>query len=159
MAQYRFRATFRGRIVGYVSLVLLIGMLGGLALAALAGARRTQSSYPALLRATNSSDLGLAVSAFDASSGSPGYDPKIVDQIRHLPHVKHVEAWAALNLAPLQPDGKLDPHLNVQAGGGSGSVDGLYFDQDRATAIEGRLADPNRAEDEFEGEEMQPRQK
>ncbi len=149
MARYRFRATFRGRLGGYVALVLLIGMLGGLALAALAGARRTQSSYPALLRASNSSDLGLAVSAFDPSTGSSGYNAELVDRIRHLPHVKHVEAWAALNVVPLQANGKLDPRMNVQAGGGSGSVDGLYFDQDRATAIEGRLANPNRA-DEFE---------
>ena len=48
---------------------------------------------------------------------------------------------------PLGPDGAprfaATAHVNP-----AGSVDGLYFDEDRATAIEGRMASPGRA-DEF----------
>jgi hypothetical protein len=57
VARYRFRPTFRRQWAGLLSLALLIGLVGGLALGALAGARRTQSSFPAYLASTNPSDL------------------------------------------------------------------------------------------------------
>ena len=59
VAWFRFRATFTREWTGYLALVLLIGLVGGLALGVLAGARRTQSSYPAFLRSTNPSDLSI----------------------------------------------------------------------------------------------------
>ena len=101
VAWYRFRATLPRRWGGSVALVLLVGLLGGLAIASVAAARRTQSSFPAFLASTNPSDMGLATSVYDPSSGSPGYDPSIVREIARLPHVKHVESWAGLNLLPL----------------------------------------------------------
>ena len=45
VTRYRFQATLRQRRAGYLALVLLIGLVGGLALGAVAGARRTQSSF------------------------------------------------------------------------------------------------------------------
>ena len=144
---YRFRATLRVRWRGYVMLALIIGWLGGLALGSLAAARRTQSSFPAYLASTNPSDLGLAITVYDPASGSPGYDPSVVREIAHLPHVRHVESWAGLNILPLDASGL--PKGGGGVGGGSGSVDGLYFDQDRFTIAQGRMADPTKA-DEFE---------
>ena len=44
LARYRFAATWRARFSAYLTLVLLIGAVGGLAMGAVAGARRTQSS-------------------------------------------------------------------------------------------------------------------
>ena len=58
---YRFRTTFRRRWSGYVAIVLLIGLVGGLAMASIAGARRTQSSFPTFLASTSPSDLTIAV--------------------------------------------------------------------------------------------------
>ena len=77
--------------------------------------------------------MGLATSVYDPSSGSPGYDPSIVREIARLPHVKHVESWAGLNVLPLGPNGAPTGQGGGSAGGGSGSVDGLYFNQDRFT--------------------------
>jgi len=57
VAWYRFRATFGRRWGGLLAIVLLVGLIGGLAMGAVAGARRTQSSFPAFLRSTNPSDL------------------------------------------------------------------------------------------------------
>src|SRR5438309_8613569 len=105
VAWYRFRATFRGRWGDYLGVVLLIGLLGGLAMGSVAAARRTQSSFPAFLASTNPSDMGLATSVYDPSSGSPGYDPSIVREIARLPHVTHVESWAGLNVLPLGSSG------------------------------------------------------
>jgi hypothetical protein len=128
-----------------LGLVLLVGVLGGLAMGSVAAARRTQSSFPAYLAATNPSDIGLATSVYDPASGSPGYDPAIARQIARLPHVAHVESWAGLNVLPLGPNGAPTPQAGGSAGGGSGSVDGLYFDQDRFAIDQGRLANPKRA--------------
>jgi hypothetical protein len=60
VAWYRFRSTLRRRLPGYLSIVLLVGLVGGLAMASLAGARRTQSSYPTFLASTNPSDLTVS---------------------------------------------------------------------------------------------------
>jgi hypothetical protein len=148
VAWYRFRVTFRGRCGGFFALVFLVGMLGGLAMGSVAAARRTQSSFSAYLASTNPSDMGLTTSVYDPSSGSPGYDPSIVREIAHLPHVKHVESWAGLNVLPLGANGAPTNQVGASGGGGSGSVDGLYFNQDRFTVDHGRIANPKRA-DEF----------
>ena len=57
VAWYRFRTTFAHRRAGYLAIVLLIGLIGGLALGAISGARRTQSSFPAFLESTDPSQL------------------------------------------------------------------------------------------------------
>src|ERR1035438_5143968 len=54
---YRFVATFRVRWSGYVTIILLVGLLGGLSMASIAGARRTQSSFATLMARANSSQL------------------------------------------------------------------------------------------------------
>jgi hypothetical protein len=40
----RFRATWRARVGGSVAIAVLIALLGGIAMAAVAGARRTPAS-------------------------------------------------------------------------------------------------------------------
>src|SRR3954466_6247248 len=57
VARYRFRATFGRRWGGLLAIVVLIALAGGLAMGAVAGARRTQSSFPNYLKSTNPSDL------------------------------------------------------------------------------------------------------
>ena len=101
VAWYRFRATFRRRWGSYVALVLLVGIIGGIAMGAVAAGRRTQSAFPAFLKSTNPSDL---IAEFSANSGT-SYDPTIVNKIAHLPHVKHVESFVVLSAGVLKPDG------------------------------------------------------
>ena len=86
---YRFRATFSRRWVGYLSVVVLIGSVGGLALASVAGARRTQSSFPTYVASTNPSTVEL-FSRYDAPSFgiNTGYDAHQATMIEHLPLVK-----------------------------------------------------------------------
>ena len=74
-SSYRFRATFRQRWTGYLTLVVLIGLVGGVAMAAVAGARRTQSSFPAYLASTNPSDVGM-FTEFDPISNT-GYSAQV----------------------------------------------------------------------------------
>ena len=95
VAWYRFAATFGRRWGGYLTLVLLIGLIGGIALGSVAAARRTQSSYTTFLAATNPSDLSLS-----------GQGPNLTRKLERLPGVQRVEAALfSLNAFPLTRTG------------------------------------------------------
>ena len=138
VAWFRFQATFGRRWSGYVALVLLIGLLGGLAMGVVAGARRTQSSYPAFLRSTHPSDLSM----FGAL---PSRNRTLSDTFAHLPGVRHAESYAVPIAGPITANGA-PTHAALNAIP-LGSIDGLGFDQDRVTAIQGRVADPARVDE------------
>ena len=76
-----------------------------------------------------------------ASSAANGYSSQVTRAIAHLPGVKLVEGWVGVGVVPLSPDGAplLNPSINT-----AGSLDGLYFNEDRATPVVGRMADPRR---------------
>ncbi len=145
---YRFRATFGRRRGAYLSLVLLIGLVGGLAMGALAAARRTESSFPTFLASTNPSNLSLGTALHNPAIGfTTGYNAPLVRTISHLPHVRRAESYADMYSTPLGADGEPtaaaeNANMNVE-----GSVDGLFFDQDRVTVVQGQMADPNRADE------------
>ena len=85
------RATWRRRRGGYLALVLLIGLIGGMAMASLAAARRTQSSFATFLASTRPSDLSLTVQG-----------PNLAGSLERLPGVRSVEAaLLSLNAFPL----------------------------------------------------------
>jgi hypothetical protein len=146
VAWYRFRATFSRRWSGYLTIVLLVGLLGGLAMGAVAGARRTQASSATYFASTNPSDL-VAFTAFDnpALGSANGYNPAAVAAVAHLPYVRHQATVVGF-------DGNLDTvtgvHVRIPAGGKppvvEGSFDGEYATQDRVTLVRGRLADPGK---------------
>ena len=84
VASYRFTATFGRSWGGYLSIVLLIGLVGGLALASLAGARRTASSFGTYLASTNPSNMSLLINA-----------PNETQAFSRLPDVSHVATYVA----------------------------------------------------------------
>lgn len=101
---YRFRATLGRHRGGYLSLVLLIGLVGGVAIGSAAAARRTQSSFSVFLSSTNPSDLSVPIYPAGAiGTSGPSYSARLTNQIAGLPGVKHVEAWVDVNAAPLRP--------------------------------------------------------
>lgn len=146
VVSFRFRATFRSRWGGYLALVVLLGLVGGVALAAMAAARRTQSSFPAYMASINSSDIGLITGAWDPAINSTGYNPTLVNTVAHLPHVKHAETELGLNIFVLGANG-LPTQIPVNINDEFASLDGLLLDQDRATVTTGRLPDPARADE------------
>ena len=142
VAWYRFRVTFGRRLRGYLSVVVLIGLIGGIAMASISAGRRTQSSYPTFLASTNPSDM--TVSVYIPSGG--GAATPLAARLAHLPDVKRVTDLVGPNFIPLAKNGA--PRLNTSNDVSiSGSVDGMLLRQDRLTAIEGQLADPNRADE------------
>ena len=143
---YRFRATFGRRRGGYLAIVLLVGLVGGIAMASIAGARRTQSSYPSFLASTNASDL--SVSSFvinNSNQASLSSSAGFVSDVARLGGVKRVRTLAFFNGAALGRDGApLDVSAQLIM---AGSTDGLYRAQDRVTVLHGRMADPTRTDE------------
>ncbi len=139
VAWYRFRATLRRRWSGYLLIVLLIGLVGGVAMGSIAGARRTQATFPAYLSATDASDL-----QFQTSIATSGFlSANLTKKWARLPHVQHVASSPDLLVIPTGPDGKaLKSAFNDDDVQAVGSEGGMYFAQDRMTVIEGRMAGP-----------------
>jgi hypothetical protein len=144
--RFRFMGTFRQRRGAYLSLVLLIGLVGGLSMGALAGARRTESSFPEFFASTNPSDLSLGTALWNPALGyTTGYNSALVATIARLPHVRRAESYADLSSAPIGASGKVTAASEKANYDVTGSVDGLYFNQDRVTVVQGRMANPSRA--------------
>jgi hypothetical protein len=142
VAWYRFRATFARRWGGYLSVVLLIGLIGGIAMASIAGGRRTQSSYPAFLASANTSDLDVSVYVPNGGAATAPLTAKFA----RLPGVKTVRDLAVPTFVPLTADGapRLATLSDVQI---VGSVDGMFLDLDRPGIVDGRRANPNRPDE------------
>jgi hypothetical protein len=146
VARYRLGATFARRRGGYLAVVVLIGLIGGVAMTAVEAGRRTQSSYPTFMASTNPSDLTMSVGS--TGSAPVTFDPASVAMISRLPDVTRVAALISPAIVPLSADGAPNlsggPTGNVQ---GVGSTDGMWADQDRVTVIEGRMVSPDRADE------------
>jgi len=144
IAGYRFTTTFRRRWGDYAVLVLLIGLIGGIAMASVQAGRRTQSSYPSFLARTNASDLTLSTygAGGPAAVAATIYSPKTAAAIAHLPEVKTVESWVGVFALPLERDGA--PNLALGNEVNFAGSKGLYFDEDRVTILKGHLANPSR---------------
>ena len=148
VARYRFRATFGRRWPGYLAIVLLIGLLGGLAMGSIAAARRTQSSYATYLASTDPSDLTVTLGVAACATCS-GYSPAVESKLARLPHVAGVEASVETYAEILNADGT-PPKINETTFNEVtpiASTDGLYFHQDRVTPVAGRMADPDRVDE------------
>ena len=146
VAVYRMRTTLRHRWGGYLSLVVLVALIGGLGLGSLAAARRTQSSFSTFLVSTNPSDLTISAYSGSGGAGNPNYDPALTAAIARLPHVRHVAAAVEVTGAPLASDGS--PRLGVTGEAYPvASINGLLFSQDRVAVTQGRMASPNRPDE------------
>ena len=95
---YRFRASFAQQRGAYFALVLLVALLGGSAMAAVAGARRTQSAFPTYLASTHPSDLTVPSGFDDPAVGlDSGYDPPLIARIAHLPGVAGLATYVGFD--------------------------------------------------------------
>ena len=148
IAWYRFRVDFRHRRASYLAIVLLVGLVGGVAMGALVAARRTQSSFTTYLASTNPSNFNVSVFGGFNNGAGASYSAAATKEIAALPGVKHVEAAMILTASPLLRDGAptLDAAV-LQNTFALACVDGLYFDQDRLAVTQGRMADPDRPDE------------
>jgi hypothetical protein len=150
-AWYRLQATFGRRWVDYLAVVLLIGLIGGVAMGAVAGARRTESSFPTYLASTNPSTVMVFAGFNNPNLGvTTGYDSGVIRRIAHLPLVTHsatsvgfdgnIDLTAVTGVHPHYFPGETPPEF-------IGGLDGEYSTQDRVTLVVGRLSDPKRPDE------------
>ncbi len=140
VAWYRFRATWRHRWTGYLGIVLVVGLIGGVAMAAVAGARRTQSSFGVFLAATRPSNLAVLTGLFHPEPS--GYDPSLITRIAHLPYVERVRSEAGYEVSLVGPNGYVlsssqrqgAPQVTMYS-----SIDGLFYSMDHLVVLKGRL--------------------
>jgi hypothetical protein len=139
IAAYRFGATFRRRWAGYLTVTLLVGLVGGVALGSLIAARRTDASYPAFLASTDPSDLFVLPQTNVPELG-------LVRELARLPHVRSAEEGEQITSETLTPGGRIKTVLVTQVELVA-SPDGLFTEQDRLKIIQGRAANPARADE------------
>jgi ABC-type lipoprotein release transport system permease subunit len=131
IAFYASRATWRQfwRISAVVALVG--GLLGTVALGALAGARRTDSAYGRYLRSVNASDVLVDI---------PGPLLPVIKEVEREPGTLSAGAWLGLDAQPVI-DGREDDSFQTDAL--TGSLDGEFYRQDKMTVLSGRLPPPS----------------
>ncbi len=105
----RLRSEVRARWRSWLGLALLIGLAGAAAVAAAAGARRTETAYPRFVQAQNGYDL--------VTGGSAGnIDPRrALAKIEALPEVAQ---WARIDVAAstaILPSGRVAPAPELMA--------------------------------------------
>jgi FtsX-like permease family len=127
IAWYTWRASWRKSWRAALVIAVIGGLLGAVALGALAGARRTDTAYGRYLASINASTVMIDV---------PGPFLPVIQHIEHLPGSSSSGAWLALNATPVI-DGKPDDSFLTDAI--AGSLDGEYFRQDKVTVLAGHL--------------------
>ena len=130
------------RWTGYVTIVLLVGLLGGLAMASIAGARRTQSSFSTLMARSNASQIVGLTGVYNPTIAQSGYSQSLIKKIEHLRYVKDVKSLVDLNLLILNAKG--EPILASEGQSMTGSVNGEQFTQDRVLTTNGRGRTPKK---------------
>jgi ABC-type antimicrobial peptide transport system permease subunit len=148
VAWYRYRASFARRWSGYLSVVLLVGTIGGLAMASVAGARRTASSFPTYVASTNPSTVGLFSRYDDPGLHlDTGYNAALATRIADLPLVTRSTTSIIFD-ANIDLNAVKGVHYDATAGEDPptivGSPDGEYTSMDRVTLTAGRYANPAR---------------
>lgn len=128
---FRFRAELRTRWRAWLVLALLVGVAGGIALAGLAGARRTDSAYPRFLESQRAYDMLIV-------SGRPplfDFARLDLDEIAQLPQV--TESARASVVPYFPPDGS--SQLSADSTVSLVTTDGRYGTKmNRLFMLEGR---------------------
>ncbi|MFP5320302.1 MAG: FtsX-like permease family protein [Acidimicrobiia bacterium] len=136
-AWYWARAELRRRWTAWLAIALVVGIGGGLATGALAGARRTDSAYPRFLEWADPPDLVL-----DPNFEADGAD--FLAAVAALPEVADRTDAQAVAIGRVT-DGRIDVG---DIGTVVASVDGdRFYERDRVHVTEGRMPDPGRPDE------------
>ncbi|HEV3212471.1 MAG TPA: FtsX-like permease family protein [Acidimicrobiales bacterium] len=140
---YRFATTLRRRAGAYVAVAMVIALLGGAAIAAVTGARRTASSFHTLLADTNAPNLIVLTGLLGPEPS--GYDAGLIARLAHLPGVARIESEAGYQATEVSAAGRPVPSgflSGFPQVGLYSSVDGLFYKTNRLIVLSGRVPDP-----------------
>jgi hypothetical protein len=130
-----------------LGLAVVVALAGGVSLAALAAARRTDSAFPRYLEASRASDLAINVVRTEDVPSDLSDVLEFGARARMLPQVEADATYVGLEgmviTRPDDPDQPTDVQPEIL-----GSLDGRFLDQDTIALTSGRLP-AARAEDEI----------
>jgi hypothetical protein len=126
----RLRAELRHQWRAWLALAVLLGVIGGIALTAAAGARRTDTAYPRFLRASHAAQMAV----LPTLSGFRGY----FRAVARLPQVASSASAAFLQMSFPGPGASPFSDLTAEASPAGG--EGVSIDHVKVVA--GRLFDP-----------------
>jgi hypothetical protein len=146
-AWYRFRSTLRSQLSYFLSIVLLVGAVGGLALGAIEAARSTESSFADLVTSSHVPQLFVFDGVINPGIGlDSAYNPGLLRTLSHLPDVERVGSTVELNMGPLTPSGQPLTNSAISPTA-EASVGGLDFTEDPLEIVDGRMVDPRKADE------------
>ena len=146
-AWYRFRSTLRSELSYFLSVVLLVGAVGGLALGAIEAARSTESSFADLVTSSRVPQLFVFDGVINPGIGlDSAYNPGLLRTLSHLPDVERVESTVELNMGPLTASGQPLTNSAISPTA-EASVGGLDFTEDPLEIVDGRMVDPRQADE------------
>jgi putative ABC transport system permease protein len=132
-------ANLRRRLGGTLAVALLVALVGGVVLAAAAGARRTESAYSRMARFTN---------AADATVGPNGFGKLDPAEVATLPGVDRVGAVAGFGMADRPKVGLVPPNDDYAGDFAVASADGVAgYQIDRLLVVDGRMPRPGRVDE------------
>ena len=129
---YLWRATAQRSWRTVLTVALIGGLFGAVALGAVAGARRTASAYGRYLASIRASDAFVNVPGMLPGMAST----RPIKLIEALPGITASDAYIGLNANPVVAGRIRDSFLTNSL---TGSFDGAYFTRDRMTVLAGRL--------------------
>jgi hypothetical protein len=131
------RAEWRARWGAWLALALVVGLAGGVVLAAAAGAQRTGTAFTRLLQASRAADVAVV-----ANGTGEGYD-QVLARLPGVSGEARVLGGEVGNLSLVLPDGARVPSVGaeVSADGGFGTS------VDRFKVVAGRMFRPGRADE------------
>ena len=136
-AWFVLRADLRQRWRPMLAMMLLIGLVGGVVLTAAAGAERTDTAYPRMLRWAKASQVFIVPGEQGLATGGSGRTG-FYAAVRRLPQVAAMSSTVLLGMAVLMRHGPPDPNANTAA-----SLDGAAGRTvDRVRVLAGRQYDP-----------------
>jgi hypothetical protein len=149
----RARAQLRGRAGASLLLAVLVGLAGGVVLAALAGARRSDAALPQFLAASRTTDTLVWMIG---SSGRPGQPARTdlaaeLRAVAALPQVRAAQRVLPLIMSASDPTGPGGPSRQL---GWVGLDRAGYEVFGRPRLVAGRLPQPNRPEEAAVDEEF-----
>ena len=147
---YCVRADARRSWRAWLVLGLLVGVAAGGVAAAAAGARRTDSAFRELRTETDAMDAGIG---FTCDPEDPAC-PTTAEEVRAYPGVVDAASFITTKSPVFDAEGNLIQINGDTCGSGAGAVDlitpldpGFGTDVNRVRILEGRAADPSRADE------------
>ena len=147
----RAKAQLRGRLLASLALALLIGLSGGVVLAAVAGARRSDAALPRFLAATRATEATVWI--LGPRGGQPARSELAAElrAVAALPQVRAAQRGTGLIISASDPTAPEPPSRQLAWVGLDGDGSSL-FTRPRVTA--GRLPRTDRTDEAVVDEEF-----